>query len=65
MPAVQDLLSVATKPSEEALRLHPLYKGKVQIMPKCDRFCVRESRSGDLAMGCGRSRCEGRCDGPQ
>jgi malate dehydrogenase (oxaloacetate-decarboxylating) len=31
----RDVLSAATKPSEEALRLHPLYKGKVQIMPKC------------------------------
>jgi hypothetical protein len=34
MAVRQDLLSVATKPLEDALRLHPLYKGKVQIMPK-------------------------------
>jgi len=25
----------AQKPAEEALRLHPLYRGKVQMMPKC------------------------------
>ena len=35
MPALQDLLSAATKPSEDAVRLHPFYKGKVQTMPKC------------------------------
>jgi malate dehydrogenase (oxaloacetate-decarboxylating) len=35
MLSKEDQLSAATKPSEEALRLHPLYKGKVQIMPKC------------------------------
>jgi malate dehydrogenase (oxaloacetate-decarboxylating) len=35
MPAKQDPLSATMKPSQEALRLHPLYKGKVQIMPKC------------------------------
>jgi malate dehydrogenase (oxaloacetate-decarboxylating) len=35
MPAIKDLLSAAAKPGEDALRLHPLYKGKIQIMPKC------------------------------
>jgi malate dehydrogenase (oxaloacetate-decarboxylating) len=35
MPVKEDLLSATAKPAEEALRLHPLYKGKVQIMPKC------------------------------
>ena len=35
MRAKEDLISSTAKPSEEALRLHPLYKGKVQIMPKC------------------------------
>ena len=29
------LLARAKKPSDDALRLHPFYKGKVQIMPKC------------------------------
>jgi malate dehydrogenase (oxaloacetate-decarboxylating) len=31
----QDRRYITAQPSEEALRLHPLYKGKVQIMPKC------------------------------
>jgi malate dehydrogenase (oxaloacetate-decarboxylating) len=29
------LLARAKKPTEDALRLHPFYKGKVQVMPKC------------------------------
>lgn len=29
------LLARAQQPGEDALRLHPFYKGKVQIMPKC------------------------------
>jgi malate dehydrogenase (oxaloacetate-decarboxylating) len=32
---IENLLKRVTKPAEEALRLHPLYRGKVQIMPKC------------------------------
>lgn len=35
MPTRDELLARANKPAEDALRLHPLYKGKVQIMPKC------------------------------
>lgn len=36
MPTLrEDLLARAKKPAEEALRLHPFYKGKVQMMPKC------------------------------
>jgi malate dehydrogenase (oxaloacetate-decarboxylating) len=35
VPGKEDRLSAAIRPSAEALRLHPLYKGKVQIMPKC------------------------------
>ena len=31
----QELLARAKKPAEEALRLHPFYRGKVQMMPKC------------------------------
>jgi malate dehydrogenase (oxaloacetate-decarboxylating) len=31
----QDRRSAAQKPLEDALRLHPFYKGKVQMMPKC------------------------------
>lgn len=30
-----DLLAKASKPAEEALRLHAHYKGKMQTMPKC------------------------------
>ena len=41
----QDRLALTVKPSEEALRLHPLYKGKVQIMPKCP---IREA--GDFSI---------------
>ena len=31
----EELLEKASKPAEEALRLHPYYKGKIQIVPKC------------------------------
>jgi malate dehydrogenase (oxaloacetate-decarboxylating) len=31
----EELLAKARKPTEDALRLHPLYRGKVQIAPKC------------------------------
>ncbi|MDD9945427.1 MAG: NADP-dependent malic enzyme [Myxococcales bacterium] len=31
----EDRASRAKKPAEEALRLHPMYRGKVQVMPKC------------------------------
>jgi malate dehydrogenase (oxaloacetate-decarboxylating) len=31
----EELLAKARKPAEDALRLHPFYRGKVQIMPKC------------------------------
>lgn len=29
------MLEKANKPAEEALRLHPYYRGKIQIVPKC------------------------------
>ena len=32
---VEELLEKVKKPAKEAMRLHPFYKGKVQIMPKC------------------------------
>lgn len=35
MPTMEELLARAAKPAEDALRLHPFYKGKVQVMPKC------------------------------
>ena len=34
-PTKEELMAKAEWPSREALRLHPLYRGKIQIMPKC------------------------------
>jgi malate dehydrogenase (oxaloacetate-decarboxylating) len=31
----EELLAKAKKPAEDAMRLHPVYRGKVQIAPKC------------------------------
>lgn len=35
----EELLKKANKPAEEAMRLHPFYKGKVEVSPKC---CIRD-----------------------
>jgi len=35
MPSKEELLAKAKKPGEDAMRLHPFYKGKVQVLPKC------------------------------
>ncbi len=35
MPNVEELLAKATKPAQEAMRLHPLYHGKVGTALKC------------------------------
>ena len=35
MPSEDPRVAQASKPAEEALRLHPLYRGKVQMLPKC------------------------------
>ncbi|HUI24445.1 MAG TPA: NADP-dependent malic enzyme [Candidatus Kryptonia bacterium] len=35
MPTKDELLAKAHQPSIDALRLHPLYKGKIQMLPKC------------------------------
>jgi malate dehydrogenase (oxaloacetate-decarboxylating) len=35
MSTKEELLARAQKPSEDALRLHPFYKGKIQAAPKC------------------------------
>jgi malate dehydrogenase (oxaloacetate-decarboxylating) len=32
---VKELLAKAQKPSEDAMRLHPFYKGKLAVTPKC------------------------------
>ncbi len=31
----EELLAKAKKPAEDAMRLHPYYRGKVQVVPKC------------------------------
>jgi len=35
MPPWKELLAKAQKPAEDALRLHPLYRGKMQLLPRC------------------------------
>jgi len=32
---VEELLAKAKKPSEDAMRLHPFYRGKLEVTPKC------------------------------
>ncbi len=34
----EELLKKANKPAEDSMKLHPFYKGKVEIVPKC---CIR------------------------
>lgn len=41
MPGVQEREAPANKSAEESLRLHRLYRGKIQIAPKCP---IRDSR---------------------
>jgi malate dehydrogenase (oxaloacetate-decarboxylating) len=35
----EELIAKAEKPGKDAMRLHPYYKGKIEIVPKC---CVRD-----------------------
>jgi len=35
LPTKEELLAKAYKPNEDALRLHPFYKGKIKMVPKC------------------------------
>jgi len=35
----EELLAKARKPAEDAMKLHPFYRGKIQMIPKC---CVRD-----------------------
>ena len=35
MSSQEELVAKAEKPAKDSIRLHPFYKGKVQIMPKC------------------------------
>lgn len=32
---IEELLAKAKKPSEDAMKMHPYYRGKIQVMPKC------------------------------
>jgi len=34
-PNVEELLAKANKPNEDAMRLHPFYRGKLGVTPKC------------------------------
>ena len=36
---VEQMLAKAKKPGQDAMKLHPFYKGKIQIAPKC---CIRD-----------------------
>ncbi len=36
---VEELLAKARKPSEDAMKLHPFYRGKIATIPKC---CIRD-----------------------
>ena len=45
MPTNEELLAKAAKPAEIALRLHPYYRGKVQVAAKCP---VRDLRDFSL-----------------
>jgi malate dehydrogenase (oxaloacetate-decarboxylating) len=35
----EELIAKAERPSAEAMRLHPFYKGKIEVVPKC---CIRD-----------------------
>ncbi len=45
MTTEKELLAKAEAPSKEAMRLHPFYRGKVQMVPKC---AVRSIRDFDI-----------------
>jgi len=38
-PTKEELIAKAAKPSEDAMKLHPFYRGKIEVSPKC---CVRD-----------------------
>ena len=33
--AIEERLAMAQKPAEDALKLHPFYRGKIEVLPKC------------------------------
>lgn len=41
-PSVEELLAKAKKPSEDAMRLHPVYRGKLAVTPKCQIRDLRD-----------------------
>lgn len=41
-PSVEELLARAKKPSEDAMRLHPVYRGKLAVTPKCQIRDLRD-----------------------
>jgi malate dehydrogenase (oxaloacetate-decarboxylating) len=43
--STEELLAKANKPSEDAMRLHPVYRGKLEVTPKC-----RIKDSSDFAI---------------
>jgi hypothetical protein len=45
-PNIAELLARAQKPAEEALRLHPVYRGKLEVTPKC---AIHNERGSDRA----------------
>ena len=45
-PSKEGLIAKAEVPSREAMRLHPFYKGKIQMLPKCPVREWRTSASG-------------------
>ena len=45
MTTLKQLLAKAEAPSKEAMRLHPFYRGKIQMVPKC---AVRSIRDFDI-----------------
>ncbi len=38
-PEIDQLIAKAKKPAADAMKLHPFYKGKYQVVPKC---CIRD-----------------------
>jgi malate dehydrogenase (oxaloacetate-decarboxylating) len=34
-PTVEELLAKAYQPAKDAMRLHPFYRGKIEVVPKC------------------------------
>lgn len=38
-PTTEELLAKAYQPAKDAMRLHPFYKGKIEVVPKC---CIRD-----------------------